>query len=494
MLLHYFCVKPIDNLKLKDMWKNSFLYVVIGVLLGSLIVVLIEKKETPKNYQTDLQLQPVNHVVPQNLPNFVDAAEKTVNAVVHIKTKMTKKSSVYDFFYDFFGHQQPRGHQQPIYMATGSGVIISQDGYIVTNNHVVESSFEIEVILNDKRSYKAELIGNDPSTDLAVIKIDADDLPYLQFGNSDEVRVGEWVLAVGNPFNLTSTVTAGIVSAKARNINILGRGNSSAIESFIQTDAAVNQGNSGGALVNTEGNLIGINAAIASNTGSYTGYAFAIPSNLAQKVVGDLIQYGEPQRGYLGVSIAEMTEDLANQVGMDQIKGVYLASVLEDGAAASAGIEEGSVVLSVEGQEVNSPSELMGKVAQYRPGEIVNLLVYEDGKQKDISITLRNVYGNTKIITEDDDLFVKELGAAFSQPSKELMRKLDIQKGMQITGLRSGVLQAKGIQKDFIILRMNKMDINNLQDIKKVVSTVRGGLLIEGVYPNGQAFYYGIGL
>jgi serine protease Do len=252
-----------------------------------------------QDQQNEVLVQPINNYIPPNAPDFVNAAEETVNAVVHIKTKMTRKSEVYDFFYDFFGQSPQNGYRQPVYTASGSGVIISGDGYIVTNNHVVDGANEIEVILNDKRSFSAELIGNDASTDLAVIKIEEEDLPYLQFGNSDNVKVGEWVLAVGNPFNLTSTVTAGIVSAKARNINILGRGNNSAIESFIQTDAAVNRGNSGGALVNTNGQLIGINAAIASNTGSYTGYAFAIPSNLAQKVVGDLIQFGEAQRGFL---------------------------------------------------------------------------------------------------------------------------------------------------------------------------------------------------
>jgi serine protease Do len=477
------------------MLKKNILFVALGVIIGVLTFALVQKEESAKrNYTANVQLQPISHAVPQNLPNFVDAAELTVNAVVHIKTKMVKKSNVYDFFYDFFGHQQSQNFQQPMYVATGSGVIISGDGYIVTNNHVVDGAHEIEVILNDKRSFTAELVGNDPSTDLAVIKIDEEDLPYLQFGNSDEVKVGEWVLAVGNPFNLTSTVTAGIVSAKARNINILGRGNSSAIESFIQTDAAVNKGNSGGALVNIEGALVGINAAIASNTGSYTGYAFAIPSNLAQKVVGDLIQYGEPQRGFLGVSIAEMNKDLADEVGLDQIKGVYLARIMEDGAAGKAGIEEGAVVMKVEGQEVNSTAELMSKVAQHRPGEIIDITVFEDGDLKDYSLTLRNVYGSTKIVTEEDELFIKELGAAFAKPDKETMNDLGIDFGMQVTALRNGVLSSKGIDKGFIVERMNKKDINSISDIREVVSSVRGGLLIEGIYPNGQRVYYGIGL
>lgn len=477
------------------MKKNNILFVLLGGIIGVLAFSLWQQKETPKNYQTDLQLQPISHPVPPNAPDFVNAAEKTVYAVVHIKTKMMQKSSVYDFFYDFFGHSQPRGlRQQPMYTATGSGVIISRDGYIVTNNHVVEGAHEIEVVLNDKRSYQAELIGNDPSTDLAVIKIDQEDLPYLQFGNSDNVKVGEWVLAVGNPFNLTSTVTAGIVSAKARNINILGRGNSSAIESFIQTDAAVNKGNSGGALVNTEGLLIGINAAIASNTGSYTGYAFAIPSNLAQKVVGDLIQFGEPQRGFLGVSIAEVNEELAEEAGLDKIKGVYLARVMEDGAAGRAGIEEGSIVLEIEGQEVNSTAELMSKVAQHRPGEIIDVTVLQDGDIEDYSLTLRNVYGSTKIVSDNDEMYIKELGAAFIKPDEETMKDLGIDYGMQVTALKHGVLNSKGIENGYIVQRLNKQEIRDLEDIKDVIKSVEGGLLIEGIYPNGRRVYYGIGL
>ncbi len=476
------------------MQKNSFLFVTLGVIIGVLAFLAFDKSDTPQNFQSNLEMQPVSYAAPQNVPNFVEAAESTVNGVVHIKTKMLKKSSVYDFFYDFFGHQQPQNYQQPMYMATGSGVIISKDGYIVTNNHVVEGAHEIEVILNDKRTYQAKIIGNDPSSDLAVIKIEEDGLPYLQFGNSDEVKIGEWVLAVGNPFNLTSTVTAGIVSAKARNINILGRGNSSAIESFIQTDAAVNKGNSGGALVNTQGQLVGINAAIASNTGSYTGYAFAIPSNLAQKVVGDLIQFGEPQRGYLGVSIAEMNGELAEEVGLNQIKGVYLARVMEDGAAGKAGIKEGAVVLKVSGQEVNSTAELMSKVAQHRPGENVSLSVFEDGREKEYNLTLRNVYGSTKIVSEHDDFYVKRLGAAFDTPDDELMNKLNIDYGLQITAIRSGILSSKGIDKGFIIQRMNKKEIHKISDIRDVISNVKGGLLIEGIYPNGKRVYYGIGL
>jgi len=476
------------------MKKQNFLFVIIGVLLGSTLILSLSKNNDEKINPNQLQVQAVNYLPPKTPENFVEAADKTVNSVVHIKTKMRRKNSVYDFYYDFFGHPHAREHRQPMYQASGSGVIISKDGYIITNNHVVENADEIEVILNDKRKFTAKIIGTDPSTDLAVIKIEAEDLAYLQFGNSDEVKVGEWVLAVGNPFNLTSTVTAGIVSAKARNINILGRENNSAIESFIQTDAAVNPGNSGGALVDTKGLLIGINAAIASNTGSYTGYAFAIPSNLAKKVVADLIQYGESQRGYLGVSIAEMTEEIANDIGIDAIKGVYLAKVLNNGAAHEAGIPENSVILKVNNQVVNSPSELMAKIGEFRPGEILNIDVFSDGEVQNYSLQLRNMYGNTEIVNTDNSSFIKELGASFQKPDEDLMQGLNIKYGMQIQALQSGALRVKGIQNGFIILRMNKLPIHSIADIKDVINGVQGGLLIEGIYPNGLRVYYGIGL
>jgi S1-C subfamily serine protease len=258
-----------------------------------------------------------SYAVPENVPDFVDAADLTVHAVVHIKTELRRRNSVYDdFFNQFFGMPNYQ-YNQPV-VATGSGVIITQDGYIVTNNHVVQNADRLEVTLNDKRSYEAEIIGLDPSTDLALIKINDTGLPFLNYGDSDKVRVGEWVLAVGNPFNLTSTVTAGIVSAKARNINILG--SSSAIESFIQTDAPINPGNSGGALVNTRGELIGVNAAIASNTGSFSGYSFAIPVNIAKKVVSDFIAYGEIQRAYIGVTIRDIDSQFAEELKLKNLK------------------------------------------------------------------------------------------------------------------------------------------------------------------------------
>lgn len=333
-------------------------------------------------------IYPKNIFATTDRPYLVNAAEKTINSVVHIKTIMLQKSNVYSYFYDSQGNLYRQGQKPNYYVATGSGVILTSDGYIATNNHVVAGAYEIYVTLNDKRSFKAKIIGRDPGTDLAVIKVDTKDLQFLEFGNSDAVRIGEWVLAVGNPFNLTSTVTAGIVSAKARDIHLVGPQHNSAIDSYIQTDAAVNPGNSGGALVNELGYLIGINAAIASNTGSYTGYSFAIPSNIVKKVVGDLIQFGSVKRAYLGVQISELNEKVADYLGMEKIKGVFIANVVPDGAASRAGIKDQDVILQINMQEVNSRSQLVERMAQYQPGENIVVRILRKNQIRDFSLKL----------------------------------------------------------------------------------------------------------
>ena len=336
--------------------------------------------------------------------NYVDltsAAEQSVHAVVHIKTTFLYRTSVWDDFFggsfweDFFNFSSPFGSYEQQVMGAGSGVIISPDGYIVTNNHVVENAQDITVTLNDKREFPATVVGTDPQTDLALIKIECDGLPTLAFGNSDNVRIGEWVLAVGNPFNLTSTVTAGIVSAKARNLDILGENTS--IESFIQTDAAVNQGNSGGALVNASGELIGINSAIASHTGYYTGYSFAIPSNIARKVVSDLKIYGMVQRAVLAVTIQEVDNNVAQELNLSQVKGVCITSVAEDGAAARAGLQQYDVITAINGTEVNSVSELREVMAQYSPGDRVEVAYLRDGASRKTPLTLLNSEGTTEL-------------------------------------------------------------------------------------------------
>lgn len=320
--------------------------------------------------------------------NFSDAAEKTVNTVVHIQAEIvTRGNSYYDFFGPLLEQIYGRRIQVPdnVSIGFGSGVVISPDGYIVTNNHVVENARKVVVTFNDKHKREATIIGTDPTTDIALIKVDAENLEFLTFGDSDKVRVGEWVLAVGNPFNLTSTVTAGIVSAKARNINILGEGT---IESFIQTDAAVNPGNSGGALVNINGDLIGINAAIASRTGGFEGYSFAIPSNIAKKVVEDFLIYGSLQRAYLGISMIEITEEFGDYKGLDYLSGVYVADVFQGGAAQKAGIKKDDIILSVNGLTVDTRAQLMGALGQYRPGDVVDVKIKRGDKEKIIKVTL----------------------------------------------------------------------------------------------------------
>jgi serine protease Do len=430
------------------------------------------------------------------LPDFTVAANNTIHAVVHIRTEYERKSSVYDYFFDFrdfFGQRGPQGMPGPI-EASGSGVIISPDGYIVTNNHVVTESNKIQVTLNDKRTYDAQIIGTDPSTDLAVIKIDAKDLPYLVYGNSDNVQIGEWVLAVGNPFNLTSTVTAGIVSAKARNINILGSPDGSAIESFIQTDAAVNPGNSGGALVNTNGELVGINAAIASGTGYYAGYSFAIPANIVRKVAGDLMEYGTIQRGFLGVSIRELDSKLAQDEGIDEIRGVYVADVTENGAAQDAGIRGGDIIINIEGMPVNSTSELLGLIGQHRPGDKVNLSVKRGGKEMNFAVTLKNRDGNISLVKREDIDVQSLLGANFSPVPAKLKSDLDLETGIQVNTLGDGKLRNAGVRQGFIITRVDGKPVRTVDDLSSAIANKKGGVLIEGIYPNRTRAYYGFGM
>lgn len=366
--------------------KKLFLSIAfLSVLVTSCAQDNAQKKVQENNY-------------PQTLPitDFSDVASKTIDGVVHIRTIQTRLTPLYQ---SFFGYIINQGMQRKEYSAYGSGVIISDDGYIVTNNHVVQDAERISVTLNDKRVLNARLIGNDPATDLALLKIEADNLHPIDFGNSDDARVGQPVLAIGNPFNLTSTVTAGIISAKARNMGIIEntRGKESTIEAFIQTDAAVNPGNSGGALVDANANLIGIVTAIASADGYYTGYSFAIPSNLVKKVTDDLRRYGYVQRAYLGVNVLEMTSDIAKNMSLPEVKGVMVARVVPGSAADKAGLRNGDLLLSVAGVDVNSFAEMMEELARFTPGDHVDISYYRDGKTHSATATLQNSKGTTEL-------------------------------------------------------------------------------------------------
>ncbi len=422
------------------------------------------------------------------LPDLTYAAENSIHSVVHIMTQSMRGGwSSNNPLLDFFGYNQ---RQEPqIARGFGSGVILAEDGYIVTNNHVIEGAQKIKVVLNDKREFDARLIGTDPSTDIAVLKIESENLPYLKFGNSNGLKLGEWVLAVGNPFNLTSTVTAGIVSAMARNIGV-NRSQDLSIESFIQTDAAVNPGNSGGALVNQNGELIGINTAIASRTGSYTGYSFAIPASIVQKVVADLKEFGEVQRALLGVNIGDVTAEIAERYDLDKIEGVFVGGVTDNGAAREAGIKEGDVIISVGGESVNSTAELQEKVSMYRPGDDVTFIVKRSNTKKQFTVTLRNKHGDTEIVRERSVV----LGAEFEEISNEEKSKLNTEYGIKISKLNKGKLNNAGLKEGFIITDVNKKPIFEVNDFRKIIRDAQGGILIEGYYPNGEPAYFVFGI
>lgn len=482
---------------------KSFIAGGLGAVLVLSVFFLINNNKDSKQEDTLPTVQAYEASFPNHVPSpetgidFVKSAELSVNAVVHIRTEIQNRSNSYDDFFgalrDYLeGSSRSRrgggGAQSPL-IAFGSGVIISNDGYIVTNNHVVEGADKINVTLNNKREYTATVVGLDPTTDLALIKIDAEDLPFLTYGDSDKVKVGEWVLAVGNPFNLTSTVTAGIVSAKARNLNILGSGTN--IVSFIQTDAVVNRGNSGGALVNTGGELVGINAAIASHTGSYEGYSFAIPVNIVRKVVDDLLRYGEAQRAYLGVTVREITEELAAEMNLSNLKGVYVESVVQDGGAADAGIESGDIILDINGIPVNTFSELVGAVNQHRPGETVKIRIVHKGKEKDLNVLLRNAEGTTSIVKASKSFVNSDLGATFEKVSAKQRNALGISGGLAIKKVSNGLLKSGGISEGFIILEINGKAVNSKADLDNALNSSNSNVLrIKGVYPNGMRVNY----
>ncbi|HZL09920.1 MAG TPA: Do family serine endopeptidase [Prolixibacteraceae bacterium] len=425
------------------------------------------------------------------LPDLTFAAENSVHAVVHIMVTQKGTYASQNPFYDwFFGNGGGRQREMPVRQGFGSGVIISADGTIVTNNHVIDGADQIKVVLNDKREFDAKLVGADPQTDIAVLKIDAKDLTFLRYGNSDDLKLGQWVLAVGNPFNLTSTVTAGIISAKGRNIGI--NQSISGIEAFIQTDAAVNPGNSGGALVNTQGELVGINTAIASQTGSYSGYSFAIPVGIVKKAVADILEYGEVQRALMGVEIRDVTDELAKKNKLDKIEGVFISTVQSGGAAELAGIKDNDVIISVDGADVNSTAELQQQINKHRPGDKVAIVVKRDNKRKPFNVTLRNKHGDTEIVKNDNssDIF----GAKFVEVSDRDKDGLGIRYGLKIAELGNGKFKDSGIKKGFIITQVNKTAVSEVEELKRIIKNSRGGILVEGIYPNGEIAYYVFGI
>jgi serine protease Do len=476
--------------------KNKQLLVIIGAaVIGGLVAVLaysalIDNKVKSRITQVKEPVSMVSLTAGiDSSTDFTFAAEKTINAVVNVKTESTMQMQYQNPIYEFFYGDKYQGREEPV-MGIGSGVIITADGYIVTNNHVIENSDKVTVTLNDKREFEAKVVGTDHSTDLALLKIDSEDLPFITFGNSDALKVGEWVLAVGNPFNITSTVTAGIVSAKGRNMQIIE--DQYRIESFIQTDASVNRGNSGGALVNLHGEMIGINTAIVSPTGGNVGISFAIPSSIVQKVVKDLIEFGTVQRAIMGVSISDITAELAKEKGLDKLEGVYVNEVNDNSAAKEAGIEAGDIITHINNVAVKSPSELQEMVGRYRPGEKINVLVKRKDKTKQIEVTLRNLQGDTSVVKAGT--YETILGAKVVNLDEQDKQKLGINNGIKVIELQEGKLKAEGVKPGFIITKVNSKPVYSVEELNKIFKTIKGGVYIEGIYQNGSVAYYAFGL
>jgi len=500
--------------------KHLLLTLLFALVGGFLASYVYSKNTSPRVQMFQNTAQPAQ--LASYAPNlqgtnidFTYAAEKTIHAVVHVKVKSMQNysGSIFDFF---FGYRDTPMQQQEV-EGFGSGVIISPDGYIITNNHVIKNADDIEVTLNDKRTYTAKLIGADPNTDIALIKVDAKELPVIPYGDSDGLKVGEWVLAVGNPYNLTSTVTAGIVSAKSRQLGIIQPGEDSedsyqqygypgqaqrrnqsaqnrstmAIESFIQTDAAVNPGNSGGALVNVRGELVGINTAIQSRTGSYSGNSFAVPTSIVKKVVADLIEYGAVQRAYLGISMRDINSELAQEYDLDQIKGVYVEEVLEGSAAEKAGIQKGDVVTAINGVEVNSGSQIQEQISKFRPSDKVQVQYVRKGKTANVTATLRDRSGSTDVIARAEDTEVN-LGVVFSPVSDQLKNRLRLENGVQVKEVLQGKFRKAGIQEGFIIVRVDKQSVESGSDVQEILKDAKGAILIEGIYPNGVKYAYAL--
>ncbi|SEG21427.1 trypsin-like peptidase domain-containing protein [Parabacteroides chinchillae] len=511
---------------MKKMWKNMLGVVLVAAISSGAAIgtsAYMMKSEQPvfatgveNTFKQPLRLANYNSVAAENT-DFTKAAENTVHGVVHIKAVANAKEpdgggqyvDPFEFFFGNRGFQRPQPQPR---VGSGSGVVISTDGYIITNNHVIEGADELEVTLNDNRKFAAKVIGADPSTDIALLKIDAKDLSIIPFGDSEKLKVGEWVLAVGNPFNLTSTVTAGIVSAKGRGLSM---GGGSKIESFIQTDAAVNPGNSGGALVNTKGELVGINTAIYSHTGNFAGYSFAVPISIASKVASDLKQFGTVQRAMLGVNILSVS-DISERLSMPNLdakskseleamksktkvsEGVYIAGFGERSSAKEAGIEIGDVIIAVNGTKVKSANVLQEQISKYRPGDKVEIQVDRNGTVKMFTVELRNMQGGTQIIKGGDSTEV--LGAAFKVLTDKQKLQLGVSYGIEVTGLTKGKLQDAGIKKGFIIMIVNNQQISTPEDLEKIVESILQGrsedqgLFIKGFYPNGRTKYYAIDL
>lgn len=442
---------------------------------------IIVREQTPVQYANFAQAANLNNKYSRTSApsDFIKGAAKATPAVVHIRALQTRYGT--PLFDDFWG-------RSPSEVSSGSGIIISSDGYIVTNNHVIEEGNKLEISMNGQRSMEAIIIGRDPSTDLALLKVESTDLPYLDFANSDEAQIGEWVLAVGNPFNLTSTVTAGIISAKARNINILD--DQYSIESFIQTDAAVNPGNSGGALVNTNGDLIGVNTAIITRSGRYEGYSFAVPSNLVRKVVNDIREFGTVQRGFLGVNIMNVNDEIAQSLKLKSLDGVYLSRINPNSAAEDAGLRIGDIITSINGEPVKNTPELQEQVAKYRPGNNIKVDYIRNGKSAVTNITLKNRNNNPTVMSKDNLLLLGQLGFDVRDLNRTETRAYG-GGGVRVTSiLQDGIIDATNMQPDFVITKINDTRIKDVETLMETLQTVQGKVVLEGFYDGFEDTYF----
>ncbi len=480
--------------------KTRIIPVIFTAAITSLATLFVVAKfNNPKPYFTAVEHSSNNGIanytayeggIARTTPgvDFQNAAEASVKAVVHIKTQTKARTMPAD---DYFGRLFGQQYYIPSQVGSGSGVVISPDGYIVTNNHVIANADQVTVTFNDRYTTEAKVLSKDPSTDIAVLKVNEKNLPFMQFGNSDNVKLGQWVLAVGYPLTLDATVTAGIVSAKGRSIGINKTQSRNAIESFIQTDAAVNPGNSGGALVNTDGELVGINSAIASPTGSYAGYSYAIPANLVRKVVNDMVQFGAVQRGYLGVQLIDRktaTPEEISALGIDKTEGVYVRNVITGSGADKADIKRGDFIVQVNNITVNTEPELLEQIAHYRPGDNLNITYLRNGSRKTTRVQLQNIDGNTAIVKEQSGSN-HMLGAKYRPLSNEEKNKYDITGGVVVSDIGTGALAQAKVKKDFIIIAVNETPINNTDDLKKALDGT-SNVQIAGFYPGYKGVYY----
>ena len=480
--------------KYKIVMKKGLLIVALAAVAGGLTAWIVAKSAMPETAGSitqvvgDSQYRTVNLSL-DNYPDFTYAAESAIDAVVYVKVvsrEMSRQApSIFDFFFGYGGTPQERER-----VGSGSGVIIRQDGYIVTNNHVIEGATDIEVTLTNNKTFKAELIGTDPATDVALIKVDAQGLPVIPFGDSDKLRLGEWVLAIGSPYNLRSTVTAGIVSAKGRSIPDNSR--EFKIESFIQTDAAVNPGNSGGALVDKAGNLVGINTAIVSQTGAYAGYSFAVPVNIVKRIVDDLMDFGSVRRAVLGVVMSPITQEIADKLKLSSLNGVYIVEVSPGSAAEQAGVKKEDVLVKIDSVQVTNASSVQEMVSGFYPGDKATLTVIRSGKEKELEVTFKGTAQENVTVTEDGS--VAFYGSAIKEASKETKERLGIKSGVEIVSVGPGKIMDAGVTEGFVILYVNDQPVSKPQDVINIIKKSKRAVFIEGLTSYGKVSYFGFGI